>query len=154
MRCDPSCPGYRLDPRPGHLWPRFESLPAPVAANGAELVGAGTGPLAAPPPSAPVDSDTAGDALLAWALHQSHPPRPVETRRSIVTYRLACLLMAEQVPEVVRRLVATGCIVGQVCEALGSVVLEVSGDPLAIIEVIDRWDGNGRIEIVPSPAVA
>jgi hypothetical protein len=123
MRCDERCAGYVLDPRPGHLWPTF--VPHHVAA--------------------PVE-------FLAWALHQAHPPsRRPRTERMPVTYRLACLLVGGDAADVVSRLVRAGCSVRELCHALDSVVLEVSGDPISIIEVIDAWDGAGSIEIVPPP---
>ena len=59
--------------------------------------------------------------------------------------------MGDDVDEVVSRFVRAGCAVRRVCVALGSVVLEVSGDPVSIIAEIDRWDGAGSIEIVPPP---
>ena len=137
MRCDDGCPGYLVDPRPGHRWPAF--VPHVVAAPAVLLVGS------AAAARGPVE-------LLAWALHQSHPPiRRRRATRPTVTYRLACLLMGDEVDEVVSRLVRAGCTVQQLCRALGSVVLEVSGDPVSIIAEIDRWDGAGSIEIVPPP---
>jgi hypothetical protein len=104
-----------------------------------------------PAPSS-VDRFDDVSALLAWALHDSHPPAGRHDReRHGVVYRVACLLVGEQVDGLIARLVRAGCTVAQACEALGSVVLRVSGDPLVIIAELDGWHGPGTIDIVPSP---
>ncbi len=42
--CDPDCPDYYNEPRPGHLWPRedFDERTAPSDATPSRLDGSGT----------------------------------------------------------------------------------------------------------------
>jgi hypothetical protein len=137
MRCDERCFGYALDPQPGHRWPVANTLGA------AEVPSPGSHP-------AFVWADRPW-GLLAWALHQAHPPGEGERGRRPVEYQVACLLVGERVDELIVRLVRGGCAVAQTCEALGSVILQVRGDPLQIIAELDAWDGPGTLELVPPP---
>jgi hypothetical protein len=137
MRCDERCFGYLLDPQPGHLWPVANVLDPQE-----------------PPPPPPRPAFGWADqpwGLVAWALHQTHPPAAIDRERRPVEYRIACLLVGERVDDLIVRLVRVGCTVAQTCEALGSVILQVRGDPLQIIAELDAWDGPGTLQLVPPP---
>jgi hypothetical protein len=137
MRCDERCFGYELDPRPGHRWP-VSNVFDPTDRQRAR--------------SAPAFgwADRPG-GLLAWALHQSQAPGAGHRGRRPVEYQIACLLVGERVDDLILRLVHAGCAVAQTCEALGSAILQVRGDPLQIIAELDGWEGPGTLELVPPP---